>query len=52
MVPGEPMSESDLLRFLDKVDQLQQLVRSLDTQPERRDALADCSNHNQVAVLR
>ena len=51
MVSGEPMSESDLLRFLDKVDQLQQLVRSLDTQPERRDALADCSNHNQVVQL-
>ena len=45
------MSESDLLRFLDKVNQLQQLVRSLEQKPDRRDALAECSNHNQVVQL-
>lgn len=45
------MSESDLLRFLDKVDQLQQLVRSLEAQPGRRESLAECSNHNQVVRL-
>ena len=45
------MSESDLLRFLDKVDQLQQLVRSLDCDSRRRQALAACSDHNQVVAL-
>lgn len=45
------MAESDLLRFLDKVDQLQHLVRSLETQPGRRASMAACSNHNQVVGL-
>ena len=45
------MSESDLLRFLDKVDQLQQLVRSLDCDSRRRQALSACSDHNQVVAL-
>ena len=51
MLWDQPMSESDLLRFLDKVDQLQQLVRSLDCDSRRRQALSACSDHNQVVAL-
>ena len=45
------MAQKDLLRFLDKVAQLQQLVQSLEINPERREELASCSNHNQVVTL-
>ena len=45
------MAQKDLLRFLEKVAQLQQLVQSLEINPERRDELASCSNHNQVVNL-
>jgi cupin 2 domain-containing protein len=45
---GSEMAEHDLIRFLDKVGQLQALVKSLDADPERRDQLAACSSHNQV----
>lgn len=48
---GVWMAEKDLVRFLDKVAQLQQLVQSIETNPERRDQLASCSNHNQVVGL-
>ena len=45
------MAEDDLLRFLDKVQQLQQLVESLKHEPERRKRLADCNDHNSVVEL-
>ena len=45
------MAELDLMRFLDKVSQLQQLVDSLAREPYRREQLAECSNHNQVVLL-
>ena len=45
------MAEGDLLRFLDKVEQLQRLVESLKHQPERRQQLADCNDHNAVVTL-
>lgn len=45
------MAEQDLIRFLDKVAQLQQLVSGLERDPERRDRLAACSCHNEVVDL-
>ena len=48
---GPRMAEHDLIRFLDKVGQLQALARSLENDPQRRDQLASCSSHNQVVAL-
>lgn len=45
------MAEVDLKRFLHKVQQLNALVESLDSDPSRRDALVACSDHNQVVQL-
>ncbi|MDC0302969.1 Nif11 domain/cupin domain-containing protein [bacterium] len=45
------MAEHDLIRFIDKVGQLQALVQSLEADPQRRDQLASCSAHNQVVSL-
>ena len=45
------MAERDLMRFLDKVTQLKQLVDSLEAEPHRREQLAGCSSHNQVVQL-
>lgn len=45
------MTEQDLSRFLHKVDQLQQLVQSLEVDRQRRQSLAACTNHNQVVAL-
>jgi len=45
------MAEADLLRFLNKVQQLQQLVESLKHEPERRAQLAACHDHNAVVAL-
>ncbi len=45
------MAEQDLHRFLDKVQQLQKMVHSLEELPERRELLAACSDHNQVVQL-
>ena len=44
------MSEQDLSRFLHKVNQLQQLVQSLEADARRRDAMAACTNHNEVVA--
>ena len=45
------MTEQDLSRFLHKVNQLQQLVQSLEDDEQRRQLLAACTNHNQVVAL-
>ena len=45
------MAEADLQRFLHKVEQLDALVASLETNPQRREALIACSDHNQVVRL-
>ena len=45
------MAEHDLIRFLDKVGQLQALVKSLEHDQLRRDQLASCSSHNQVVAM-
>ena len=45
------MAEQDLLLFLDKVAQLQKLINSVETDQERRQSLARCSDHNQVVAL-
>ena len=45
------MAEDDLKRFLHKIDQLNALARSLETDDERRRLLAACSDHNAVVRL-
>ena len=45
------MAEQDLYRFLDKVQQLQKMIQSLETVPGRRQLLAACEDHNQVVKL-
>ena len=45
------LAEQDLVLFLDKVAQLQKLVSSLETDQQRRQSLAGCSDHNQVVAL-
>ena len=45
------MPEVDLQLFLHKVQQLNALVASLETNPQRREALVACSDHNQVVRL-
>ncbi|MFL0731415.1 MAG: Nif11 domain/cupin domain-containing protein [Prochlorococcus sp.] len=45
------MAEQDLHRFLDKVQQLQKMVHSLEELPERRELLAACSDHNHGVQL-
>ena len=45
------MAEQDLIRFLDKVSQLQQLVQSVEQDASRRDQLSACEDHNQVVSL-
>ena len=39
---GSGMAEHDLIRFLDKVGQLQALVKSLEHDQQRCDQLASC----------
>ena len=45
------MSSLDLERFLFKVEQLNQLVRSLEVEPGRRSLLEACINHDEVVTL-
>ena len=45
------MSMQELQRFLEKVEQLQQMVKSLDKVPGRREKLAACDNHDEVVAL-
>ncbi len=45
------MSASDLKKFLQKVDELNRLVESLDHVAGRREMLENCTNHDQVVLL-
>ncbi|AAQ00336.1 MULTISPECIES: Nif11 family protein [Prochlorococcus] len=45
------MSKKDLSQFLEKIDNLNQLVGSLDEVPGRRERLASCERHEQVVEL-
>ena len=45
------MAQRDLQLFLEKVNQLQKMVKSLDKEPSRKALLAECENHNQVIEL-
>lgn len=45
------MAERDLLRFLEKVTQLQALAAEIDSDSIRRSELASCTDHNQVVEL-
>ena len=45
------MSEADLSKFIQKVEDLKALVSSLDKVPGRRKQLASCDRHDQVVEL-
>ena len=45
------MSKKDLQRFLNKVQQLQEMVISLEKFPGRRERLEACKDHDQVVNL-
>ncbi len=45
------MSEQELEKFIQKVANLNELVRSLDAFPQRRKRLAACDTHDQVIAL-
>ena len=45
------MSGKDLDRFLQKVQELNALVESLENYPNRKNLLAKCNHHDQVVEL-
>ncbi len=45
------MTEEDLQKFLFKVENLKNLVQSLEELPERRSLLVSCETHDQVVDL-
>ena len=45
------MAEQDLIRFLNKISQLQSLAERVQRDATSREQLAACSNHNQVVGL-
>lgn len=45
------MAEQDLIRFLDKITQLQALVDLIERNPSQREELARCADHNAVVHL-
>ncbi|ABX09117.1 Nif11 family protein [Prochlorococcus marinus] len=45
------MSKEDLRRFIEKVDQLNKMIDSLDQFPFRREQLSSCNTHEQVIEL-
>ena len=45
------MTEEDLRKFIKKVEQLNEMIRSLETSPSRRKQLSDCSSHDEVVEL-
>ncbi len=45
------MSEQELKRFIEKVEQLKKMLASLEKNPERRAQLASCNHHDQVVKL-
>ena len=48
---GRPMAEQDLIRFLNKISQLQSLADRVQNDANSRDQLAACADHNQVVQL-
>ena len=45
------MADKDLDRFIQKVNDLKDLVDSLESTPTRKEKLTSCSNHNEVVQL-
>ena len=45
------MSEQELKKFIQKVNNLKDMVNSLEEIPERRVLLAACNSHDQVVLL-
>ncbi|WP_320667844.1 Nif11 family protein [Prochlorococcus sp. MIT 1307] len=45
------MSEEELSRFIKKVKDLNDLVKSLEKIPSRKALLASCKNHKEVIIL-
>ena len=45
------MSEKDLKKFLNKVEELNLLVKLINASSTKRKQLSDCKNHNEVIEL-
>ena len=45
------MSKKDYERFLNKVDQLNQLVQSINKSPEKYELIISCKTHDDVVRL-
>ena len=45
------VAEQDLIRFLNKISQLQALAERVQNDPSSREKLAACADHNQVVQL-
>ena len=45
------MAEEDLMRFLAKIENLNELVNSFKDFPNRRDQLASCRTHKEVVDM-
>ncbi|KGG12163.1 MULTISPECIES: Nif11 family protein [Prochlorococcus] len=45
------MSKYDLQRFIEKIDQLNQLLENIENNPLRYKELESCSTHNEVVLL-
>lgn len=48
---GRPMAEQDLIRFLNKISQLQSIANRVQHDSSSREQLAACADHNQVVQL-
>ena len=45
------MSKKDYERFLYKIDQLNQLVRLINSSPEKYELIINCTTHDEVVEL-
>ena len=45
------MSEKDLKKFIQKVEELNQMIDSLEKIPGRRKKLSNCSTHDEVIKI-
>ena len=45
------MSVKDLDKFLQKVEQLNSLIKMISESPEKRITLSNCNNHDEVVKL-
>ena len=45
------MSEKDLNKFLNKIEQLNQIAKLVNNNPDKKKALSSCKTHEEVITL-